>query len=365
MTAVTGWPPVVWQGQRARQPVYLCGVGARTPVGGAAAAAAAVRAGISAIALHRVFVDRSGVPMRLAVDPSLSADISVEVRLATFFESAAEEALAELGETEPLPPLPCWLAVADSRRGLPATASSRLREAAATLVPAVRDLALLPFGHASGVMAMQAAAQAVGEGTEPMALVVGVDSYHSAECLEALDAGRRLMSSTHRDGFPPGEGAGACVLAGAAAVERFGLSVLARVVAACTAYESCTIDDDLPCLGHGLSAAIAGATASLQRPGELVAATYCDLNGERYRSEERMYALLRTQEAFIDAHDYLSGTDCWGDVGAASGLLCALLAVASARRGYAKGRHALVWASSDGSERAAIVLELMAPRGRT
>lgn len=52
------------------------------------------------------------------------------------------------------------------------------------------------------------------------------------------------------------------------------------------------------------------------------------------------------------------GVDAWGDVGAASGPLFVVLAVASGQRGYAHGRHVLAWASSDGGTRAALTLTL-------
>ena len=113
-----------------------------------------------------------------------------------------------------------------------------------------------------------------------------------------------------------------------------------------------------PCLGEGLTAVVASAASCLQRPQELITATYCDLNGERYRSEEFGYALLRTQGAFVKVHDYVAPADCWGDVGAASGPLFAVLAVASSLRGYANGAYPLLWAGSDGGYRAAVLLAL-------
>ena len=140
--------------------------------------------------------------------------------------------------------------------------------------------------------------------------------------------------------------------------QRCGLPVLARIRSAATAIEPHPLRSDDPCLGEGLTAVVSAAAGGLKPPQELITATYCDLNGERYRSEEFLYALLRTGAAFVKAHDYIAPADCWGDVGAASGPLFAVLAVASGLRGYAKGDYPLLWAGSDSGYRAAVLLAL-------
>jgi 3-oxoacyl-[acyl-carrier-protein] synthase-1 len=134
--------------------------------------------------------------------------------------------------------------------------------------------------------------------------------------------------------------------------------VLANVRAAATAVEPNPLRGTEPCVGAGLTAAIASATQGLQLPHEAITFTYCDLNGERFRNEEFAFAQLRTQEAFVDANNYLSPADCWGDVGAASGPLYVALAAASKQRGYAKGAFPLLWAGSDGGYRSALTLSL-------
>jgi len=109
-------------------------------------------------------------------------------------------------------------------------------------------------------------------------------------------------------------------------------------------------------LGHGLAAAIAGATASLRLPQEAVDTVFCDINGERYRSHEWGMAVLRTPEVFATTA-YESPANLWGDMGAAWGALGCTLAVRAWARGYARGPRALVWGSSDGGLRGAVVLQ--------
>jgi len=85
------------------------------------------------------------------------------------------------------------------------------------------------------------------------------------------------------------------------------------------------------------------------------------MNGEPYRADEFGFACVRTGEAFVSASDFNAPADCWGDVSAASGPLGLMLAVIAARKGYAKGRYGFVWASSEGGERAAALVDCGPP----
>ena len=83
---------------------------------------------------------------------------------------------------------------------------------------------------------------------------------------------------------------------------------------------------------------------------------YGDLNGERYRTTEWGFAVLREQRAMRVGTSCEMPSDCWGDVGAASAALGVMLAVQAWAREYAKGPRALVWASSEGGLRGAGVV---------
>jgi len=217
---------------------------------------------------------------------------------------------------------------------------------------------VLERGHAAGLMSIQAAAQKIALGELDVAISGGVDSYINQETLEWLDARGLLISEQNRNGFVPGEAAGVCIVTTRRTADDAGLPVHATVVAASTAHELNGIRGDGVCTGQGLTTAISEASASLRLPEESITATYCDLNGERYRNEELVYALLRVQRSFVNANDYESPADCWGDVGAASGPLFAGLAVSSGMRGYAKGLYPVLWCGSESGYRTAVVLRL-------
>src|SRR5262249_58020185 len=110
------------------------------------------------------------------------------------------------------------------------------------------------------------------------------------------------------------------------------------------------------CFGEGLSATVRDAVRALG-PADKINHVICDINGERYRGEEWGFVCLRLSQYFDNPTDYLSPANCWGDVGAASGPLFAMLVCQAIARGYARGSRTLLWASSEGGQRAAAQLE--------
>ena len=83
---------------------------------------------------------------------------------------------------------------------------------------------------------------------------------------------------------------------------------------------------------------------------------YCDINGERYRSEEWGFVAMNTASLWKSL-DYEAPSACWGDVGAAFGTLAGVLALQSYARGYARGPRALVMAGSESGLRGAMLLQ--------
>lgn len=340
--------------------IRVVGLGARTAVGASAATtAAAVRGGVSGVSLHEQFRDQGGKPVPFAADPVIDPKAPLWRRMAEMLQAAGEEALAGAGGEASVSPNCCVIALPEPRPGLPVDIGRILATEQARCLDlppdAVRTIAC---GNAGGLMAMQAAAQWLAQGKVKTVLVLGVDSYFDAGTLRSLEIHCRLKSSNVRGGFAPGEAAGAVFLMRSRAAESANPPIPARIRAVATAVEPHPLRASTPCIGEGLTAAISAATANLRLPAEQIAFTYCDLNGERFRSEEFMFAQVRTQDAFVDANNYLSPADCWGDVGAASGPLYVALASESKLRGYAKGNHAMLWAGSDGGHRAALTLKL-------
>jgi 3-oxoacyl-[acyl-carrier-protein] synthase-1 len=301
--------------------IAIIGLGVRCAVGlDAPAAAAAVRAGISGIREHPYMLDKAGEPMVVALEPTLDAALQGPERFAHLAEPALKEALSPLAERNVgMQSVHTLVGTPDPRPGLPAGIEDALDRlvASATDSKTRPRTTLLPNGHAA-------------EGI--------------------------LKSSENRNGFPPGEAAGFCLLTTGATALELRLPVLGWLETFGSAREKSPIRTPTICVGRGLSETIQQATAPLRLPEERVDESICDLNGEPYRSEEFALTVLRTQMAFVDFSRFVTPADCWGDVGAASGPLFANLAIAAGLRGYAKGLRTMIWASSEGGDRAAAVV---------
>jgi len=216
---------------------------------------------------------------------------------------------------------------------------------------------LAQSGHAAGLLALRSSLIRLSTGEIDVCVVAGGDSYVDVETLEWLEETEQLHGAGRRNnawGLVPGEGAGAVLILPCRSdgVEPL---PLARVVSTGVGREEQLIRSKAVGLGRGLTGAFEAAFAGLPS-GSLVSDTYCDLNGEPYRSDEFGFAVVRTREHFVAASDFTAPADCWGDVGAASGPLGLVIATVAMQKHYSKGGLALVWASSDSGERGAALV---------
>jgi 3-oxoacyl-[acyl-carrier-protein] synthase-1 len=339
-------------------PVHIVAIGARTPVGlTAESTAAAVRARISRIAEHPFLVDVRGERVRMARDGLLDPGLFGMPRILALARSALDEAFGKLGPR------------AQGMRGVLLVGLPELRpgwnewqvcvveqELALTLGAQGGKPHLFPSGHAAALEALRRGSELIGEGRADLCLVGGVESYLEPDTLLWLDTNRQLLRNGVRSAFHPGEGAAFLALAGERVRRQLGLRSLGVILASQVSWEDKRIKTDELNTGVGLTRAIHGVTMELRGRGELVDDVYCDLNGERYRTEEWGFALLRTQAAFRDVSVTRTAVSEWGDMGAASGALLTILALRAWARGYARGPTALVWASSEGGLRGAVLL---------
>jgi 3-oxoacyl-[acyl-carrier-protein] synthase I len=343
-------------------PVVIVGVGARTPVGlRAAPAAAAVRAGISALGEHPFMVDQVGDPMPGALDARLDPYLMGAERLVALAADPLLEAGAPLATARVTHRIrvSLFLALPEIRPGFSATDVAAVRDGVARAASAalpVTDVRAFAEGHAAGIAALGAAVDRIRSGASEACLVGGVDSYFHPDTMEWLDANRQLVGAVSRSGFVPGEGAGFCLVMHERAAERLGVPVRARVRSIALGREKKLIKSDEICLGEGLTATVRTAVSVLRAPAERITDVICDMNSERYRAEEWGFLSLRLPQYFDDPMDYVSPADCWGDVGAASAALFAGLACEASVRGYANGSRVLVWGSSERGLRGAVVL---------
>lgn len=343
------------------RPIHVAAVGARTPVGLVAeTSAAAVRAGISRLAWQTTVLDPFGDPVRGAMDGRLDPALRGWERLVALATAPLAEVGHKLVASGAWPqPIEVILALPEPRPGWTQADSDRVARALAGLaVPRLGPLRVIPGarGHAGVLDAMYWAARRISEGTLDLCIMGGADSYFEASTIAWLQQHGQLSLEDVPVGLSPGEAAGFVALASPSALRSLRLPALATLLGAHVAREQALIKGDAINLGKGLTAAVAGATAMLS-PAEVIDTIYCDINGERYRSEEWGFVALALPHAVADPTSFELPTASWGDVGAASGALFTALAVAGWQRGYARGPRALLWAGSEGGLRAAVVLQ--------
>lgn len=344
-------------------PIYVCGVGATTAIGRDAwASAAAVRAGVSGFSQHPYMIDTAGEPMKAAIAPWLDIGLTGVERFEALLLPAIDQALAPVTEADTGPArVALALGLPDPRVGLPPDLQPELVKLIGARYPSVfAAVAAFPNGHAAGLLALEAAAKKLVEGAFDACVVAGVDSYIEPETLEWLEECDQLHGAgplNNAWGFMPGEAAGGVLLVRHGFIERIGVEPLARLLGVGTAFEPKRIKTETVCIGEGLTQAFRTALQGLPE-GAKVTDVYCDMNGEPYRADEYGFTCLRTKEFFESAADFVAPADCWGDVSAAGGPLHIGLAVIAGVKGYANGMSAFSWASSEGGERAAAVIEL-------
>lgn len=335
----------------------IVAVAARTPVGlTAESSAAAFRGGVDRVREHPFMVDAAGEPLRCAIDARLEPGLFGAQRVSALALAAVAELSGKLGpELEQTSGARAILVLPESRPGFgEAEAQLVLREVAAAMPWA--SVTLGPGGHAGGLAALDRARGWIAEGA-PLVVVLAADSYLDADTLDWLEGERRLHRADIRSGFTPGEAAVALALMPEAERRRLGLRALARVRATGQAQERRSRKSEAGLLGEGLAEVLRGIRDEVSLPDERAEGLYGDINGERHRSEDWGFALLRCPDLVRDGSAYLTPASAFGDVGAATGAMGALLATVAWARGYACGPRALIWAGSDGGLRAAALLQ--------
>ncbi len=341
--------------------IHIVSIGARTPLGlQAAPSAAAVRAGISGMGKHPFMIDRIGDPMPGALDAQLDGNVIGPDRCLSMAEAAMRETCEPLSTVpEKSLQLPIYLALPEIRPGFSKKDAETIQEKlgdAKGLPCQISEVKIFTQGHAAGLAALAVATEQMLKGTYEACLVGGVESYFHPDTMEWLDDNRQLAGKDARSAFVPGEGAGFCLLMAAPTQKRLGLNAVAGAQKVAIEREKNLIKTSDTCLGEGLTEAVRGAVKHLVSPDETINDIICDINSERYRSEEWGFVCLRLSQYFDDPSTYNSPANCWGDMGAASGLLFTMLACKANAGGYSNGPRTLLWTSSEGGLRAAAVL---------
>lgn len=234
---------------------------------------------------------------------------------------------------------------ADDDAALRAAYLERLLELWGRPIPPA-SAALVSGGKAGVVVAVEQARAALTGQVADRVIVLAADSYLDDLSLSWLSEAARLKSEENPVGLAPGEAAAAFLLELEPAARRRRARVEAFVSSVAAAREERAFLAGETSQGEALGDAIrrclleAGGGSAFD--GDLVS----DLTGEAWRANELACATVRALDLVRGAR-WVHPASSLGDTGAASGVISVCVAARALARGYARGRRALVVASSE------------------
>ncbi|MBA1380136.1 beta-ketoacyl synthase N-terminal-like domain-containing protein [Pseudomonas brassicacearum] len=332
----------------------IIGSGMVSAVGlSAAASCAAIRCAIDHFQETR-FIDRAGEWIIGASVP-LEQPWRGRTKLIKMAARAIAEALQNLPGIAP-EKIPLLLGVAEAERPgrLNGLDMALLRDIEVELGLRFHpDSIVIPRGRVSAAVALRDARTLIYQGGHRHVLVAGVDSLLCGATLAAFEQRERLLTSENSNGFIPGEGAAAVVLAAPVSEEKPQLTCIGLGFG----MEQATVEaEDLPLRAEGLTQAVRAALGEAGCGLEQMDYRLTDISGEQYYFKEASLALSRSLRVRKEFFHLWHPADCIGEVGAAIGPVMLAVALAASRKGYGEGPNIFCHLGNDAGERAAALL---------
>ena len=346
---------------------YICATGMLTAVGDdTISTASAVRAGINRYRKSIVYNDRFDSeilslvpdeclsPLSSKLD-SITSMTSRQVRMLRLATPAINAALVKFPKDRPIA---LFLSLPETIPNLPVPATDAFLDHLILQSEANIDRSkssVYPYGRAGGMMALEAAMQALESETHDFALVGGVDTYLDLMLLSTLDADKRVAAHDVMDTFTPGEGAGFLLLASQRVRQYLGRGIFSMIAKPGLASEKGHRYSDEPYLGDGLAEAFA---LSLEDQQPIPIKTiYASFNGENFGAKEYSVACTRNSDKIDTDVKIEHPADCFGDIGAAFAPVMLGLASIGLYKNYIKG-PVLAFCASEGEHRGAACIQL-------
>ncbi len=185
-------------------------------------------------------------------------------------------------------------------------------------------------------------------------LIAATDSLLTWPTLSHFERNDRLLTAQNSNGFMPGEGAGALLIA----VPKGGEELL------CTGLgfgvEKAHIDSGEPLRADGLTTAVKASLADAGRNMHDFDFRITDISGEQYYFKEASLTLGRTLRKRKEEFDLWHPAECIGESGALAGMPVVGLADAACRKRYAPGPNIVAHLANDAGERASMALQFRA-----
>ena len=332
-------------------PIGIIRTGLVTSVGlSAPAACAAIRAGITNPTKTR-FLDSEGEPL-LGHQVPLERPWRGLTRLTKMAGMTILECLDGIPEDE-WSRIPLLLCVAERER------PGRLDGLEDALLPDIRnDLgvefdpqsSVIPQGRVSVAVALVQARDLIITGKRRYVVVAAVDSLLTGPTLGAYERDERLLTARNSNGFMPGEGASALLIAAADA----GVQIVCTGIG--FGVEAAHIGSGQPLRADGLVNAHRAALAEAECTLADLLFRVTDLSGEQSYFKEADLALSRLLRVRQEDPQLWHPSEITGACGAAIGGVCLAVVHAAFAKRYAPGPAALVHFSADAGQRASMVV---------
>lgn len=207
-------------------------------------------------------------------------------------------------------------------------------------------------GHVSAAVALHQARHLIDQGGVPQVLIAACDSLLVAAALNDFEQRERLLTSENSNGFIPGEGAAALLVAAADATGAQGQLVCHGLG---FSVEKAHIDAEQPLRADGLTAAIRQSLDDAGWGESVLQFKIIDASGGEYAFKEAAIAFSRLDRTKRVEFDVWHPADCIGEIGAPIGLVMVAVLKAACEKAYAKGSRVLLHLGNDNGRRASMV----------
>jgi len=198
-------------------------------------------------------------------------------------------------------------------------------------------------------------------------LIIGAESFLRQPIVRHYIDQGRLLCGANSNGFIPGEAACAVLIGRAGSTRRPELVITG--LGSGQEQAGTGGNDERTSKAEGLTLAVRSALELAQVPFWSLNYTICDINGERYKFKEAVITRGRLDRApppgvpprpagYMDVWHPIEGT---GEIGAAIFPCMLGWAFEASTKGYAPGESALLHASEENGERAALVTRFQVP----
>lgn len=322
--------------------------------------AASVRAGISRFADYDDYCDGSDNPITVARIRGIYDEWETPQRMAGIAAMCLEQLLDEYSRQGARRPSQINLLLGGAAEERP---GPRYEESCLLPLRGIikertdkPEIQFVPRGNASLMYALDLAGRLIESDPGALCIIGGVDSLIRTSTLNWFEQKARLKSASYgrHQALIAGEAVGFMIVEDREGVEQGGRPILARVAGLGLAEDSAPRASGALGRNSGLTeachAALDGGRAKEVR------AVLGDLNGENPRAKEWGMAEMRCFENQDRSRQLWTPANCYGDIGAASGVVLAGIATQGFARGWLPS-PVLVTCSDDHGACGALVLE--------